>query len=220
MPALQYCVLSEVTSTTFAPPIGEMCYPAAKYFIFLLKGRATAVRGILPSFRSFQDINHEQVKELPSWGKIGIRSQSYIKVIKTPAVCHHRLIRKVVKVSSQIVMYRSILLATALAAGVARWQQVGTQPTETHPSMTWQKCSSAGSCTTVNGKVVIDSNWRWLHDKSSGSTKNCYDGNKWDATLCPSNAKCAANCALEGADYSATYGATASGNSLKLGTVD
>jgi cellulose 1,4-beta-cellobiosidase len=27
---------------------------------------------------------------------------------------------------------------------------------------------------------------------------------------------CATNCALEGADYAATYGATASGNSLKL----
>jgi len=101
-------------------------------------------------------------------------------------------------------------------ASAVRGQQVGTQQAETHPTMTWQKCTAQGSCTTVNGKVVIDSNWRWVHDKTSGSYTNCYDGNTWNATLCPDNAKCAANCALEGADYAKTYGATASGNSLKL----
>jgi len=113
-------------------------------------------------------------------------------------------------------MYRSILLATALVAGAARGQQAGTLTTETHPSMSWQKCTSSGSCTTQAGKVTIDSNWRWLHDKTSGSTTNCYTGNTWNTTLCPSNTACASNCALDGADYSATYGATASGNSLKL----
>jgi len=101
-------------------------------------------------------------------------------------------------------------------AGAVRGQQVGTTQTETHPSMTWQKCTSANSCTTVQGKVVIDANWRWVHDKTSGSYTNCYTGNTWNTTLCPDNAKCAANCALEGADYTKTYGATASGNSLKL----
>jgi len=113
-------------------------------------------------------------------------------------------------------MYRSIGLATALIAGVVRGQQVGTMQTETHPSMTWEKCTAAGSCTSQSGKVVIDQNWRWVHDKTSGSTTNCYTGNTWDATLCPNDVTCAANCALEGADYTATYGATASGNSLKL----
>jgi cellulose 1,4-beta-cellobiosidase len=34
--------------------------------------------------------------------------------------------------------------------------------------------------------------------------------------LGPDNKTCAQNCALEGADYKATYGATVSGNSLKL----
>ena len=114
------------------------------------------------------------------------------------------------------IMYRSFAFATALMAGLARGQQVGTLQTETHPSMTWEKCTAAGSCTQQAGKVVIDSNWRWVHDKTSGSTTNCYTGNTWDATLCPDDATCAANCALEGADYTATYGATASGNSLKL----
>ena len=112
-------------------------------------------------------------------------------------------------------MYRSVALATSLFA-IVRSQQVGTLQAETHPSMTWSKCTAKGSCTTVAGKVVIDSNWRWVHDKTSGSTTNCYTGNTWDTTLCPNDVTCAANCALEGADYAATYGATASGNSLKL----
>jgi len=112
-------------------------------------------------------------------------------------------------------MYRSFALASALLA-VVRGQQAGTQQTETHPSMTWEKCTAAGSCTAQQGKLVIDSNWRWVHDKTANSYTNCYTGNTWNTTLCPDDATCAANCALEGADYSGTYGASASGNSLKL----
>ncbi|KUJ17569.1 cellobiohydrolase precursor [Mollisia scopiformis] len=110
-------------------------------------------------------------------------------------------------------MYSKLALASSLFA-VARAQQIGTLTTETHPPLTWQKCTAPGSCTTVNGKVVMDSNWRWLHS-TSGST-NCYTGNTWDATLCPDDATCATNCALDGADYTGTYGVTASGSSLKL----
>lgn len=103
-------------------------------------------------------------------------------------------------------------LAALLGAVTA--QQVGTEQTETHPKMTWQKCTSAGSCTTVNGEVTIDSNWRWVHDK--GGYTNCYTGNEWNTTICKDSKSCASNCALEGADYQATYGAQASGNSLSL----
>jgi cellulose 1,4-beta-cellobiosidase len=70
--------------------------------------------------------------------------------------------------------------ALAALVGGAVAQQVGTQTTETHPKMTWQKCSSGGSCSTVNGEVTIDSNWRWVHDKSG---KNCYTGNSWDSSV-------------------------------------
>lgn len=112
-------------------------------------------------------------------------------------------------------MHRFVFASTLLA--VARGQQVGTYKTETHPSLTWQTCTSKTSCTTQNGKVVIDSNWRWVH--STSSSTNCYTGNTWDATLCPNDVTCAANCALDGADYSGTYGVTASGNSLKLNFV-
>ncbi|KAF2842751.1 glycoside hydrolase family 7 protein [Patellaria atrata CBS 101060] len=110
-------------------------------------------------------------------------------------------------------MYRSLFLATSLAA-LARGQLVGTQQTETHPGMTWQQCSSGGSCSSKQGKIVLDANWRWLHTKE-GYT-NCYTDNEWNSTICSDNAACATSCALDGADYTGTYGINAGSNSLKL----
>jgi cellulose 1,4-beta-cellobiosidase len=113
-------------------------------------------------------------------------------------------------------MYRTAALVSTLAAA-AYAQQAGTLTTETHPSLPMQSCSAGGSCTTLSTKIVLDSNWRWLHS-TSGST-NCYTGNTWNAALCPDGVTCAANCALDGADYTGVYGITTSGNSLKLGFV-
>lgn len=93
-------------------------------------------------------------------------------------------------------------------------QQVGTQTAETHPQLSSQQCTMSGGCKTLSTSVVLDSNWRWLHT-TSGYT-NCYTGNSWDATLCPDPVTCAQNCALDGADYSGTYGITTSGNALTL----
>lgn len=105
-------------------------------------------------------------------------------------------------------MFLASLLATAGA------QQVGKEQTETHPKMSWKKCSgSGGSCTTVNAEVVIDANWRWLHGTSD--TKNCYEGNAWIGS-CKTADACAQKCALEGATYGTTYGASTSGDSLTL----
>ncbi|KAA1474614.1 Exocellobiohydrolase [Dentipellis sp. KUC8613] len=108
------------------------------------------------------------------------------------------------------------LLSFSLLA-IARAQQVGTQTAEVHPKLSWSTCSTGGSCTTNAGTVVLDANWRWLHT-TSGYT-NCYTGNTWDTSLCPDPTTCAQNCALDGADYSGTYGITTSGNSLKLNFV-
>jgi len=105
------------------------------------------------------------------------------------------------------------LLAFAQLA-VVYGQQIGTNMAETHPPLTWSKCAAGGSCTTQSSAVVLDSNWRWLHNV--GGSTNCYTGNTWDATLCPNGTTCAANCALDGADYSGTYGITSSGNALTL----
>lgn len=100
------------------------------------------------------------------------------------------------------------LLATAGA------QQVGTQTSETHPKLSWQKCSSGGQCQTVSGEVTIDSNWRWLHETSG--TTNCYTGNEWDSSICSDAKSCSQKCAVDGADYSSTYGIQTSGNALTL----
>ncbi|KAL4963760.1 putative 1,4-beta-D-glucan-cellobiohydrolyase [Aspergillus stella-maris] len=95
-------------------------------------------------------------------------------------------------------------------------QKAGTLQAEVHPSLTWQTCTDSG-CSTVDGEIVIDANWRWLHT-TSGST-NCYTGNEFDTSICTSNEVCAENCAVDGAQYAATYGITTSGNSLRLNFV-
>ncbi|GAP90445.2 putative exoglucanase 1 [Rosellinia necatrix] len=107
-----------------------------------------------------------------------------------------------------------LALVLAAIAGIASAQQVGTQQSETHPKLTWKKCSSGGSCSTVSGEVTIDANWRWLH--STSGTTNCYDGNEW-TSQCRTATDCASKCALEGADYGKTYGASTSGDALSLG---
>lgn len=111
-------------------------------------------------------------------------------------------------------MIQKIVLLSSTLLLAAHAQQVGTYTAESHPSLPWQTCAAGGDCTTVEGSVVIDSNWRWVHDVNSST--NCYTGNTWDTTLCPDDVTCAENCAVDGADYSATYGVTTSGSELKI----
>ncbi|CAE6429109.1 unnamed protein product [Rhizoctonia solani] len=108
----------------------------------------------------------------------------------------------------------TLLLSLSLLSAV-RAQQVGTQKAEVHPTLTWQKCTKSGGCQTQSqGKIVLDANWRWVHN--TGGYTNCYTGQAWDSTLCSDPVKCAQGCALDGADYSGTYGINANGNSLTL----
>ncbi|KAG8917610.1 Exoglucanase 1 [Tulasnella sp. 418] len=114
-------------------------------------------------------------------------------------------------------MIRPVALASLSAlVGSVYAQQVGTNTAENHPALSWSKCTKTGGCTSTAASIVLDANWRWLHS-TTGFT-NCYTGNAWDATLCPPNdpVTCSKNCALDGADYSGTYGITTSGNSLTL----
>jgi len=111
-------------------------------------------------------------------------------------------------------MFHAAALLSFSLIAVVYGQAAGTLTTETHPKLTWQKCTAKNSCTTQSASVVLDSNWRWLHS-TSGST-NCYTGNEWDKTLCPDAATCTKNCALDGGDYSGTYGITTSGNALTM----
>ncbi|KAI1363968.1 cellulose 1,4-beta-cellobiosidase [Xylaria arbuscula] len=107
----------------------------------------------------------------------------------------------------------SKLAAIGALVATAKAQCAATLTTETHPALTWQQCTAAGSCSSVSGKVVVDSNWRWVHD-STGT--NCYSGNEWDTSLCADADSCVTECCLDGADYSGTYGVTTSGNALTL----
>ncbi|KAF5339687.1 hypothetical protein D9758_014895 [Tetrapyrgos nigripes] len=95
-------------------------------------------------------------------------------------------------------MFRSASLVLFTFLAVAYGQQVGTNTAETHPPLTWQKCTAPGSCTSQSSSVVIDANWRWTHT-TSGFT-NCYTGNTWDTGLY----------------YQGTYGITSSGDQVGL----
>jgi cellulose 1,4-beta-cellobiosidase len=108
-------------------------------------------------------------------------------------------------------MKQSVITGLSLLAS-AMAQQAGTETPETHPPLTWQDCSS-GTCTQVQGSVVVDANWRWVHEV--GGYDNCYDGNDWTG-LCSGADDCAKNCAVEGENYAATYGITTSGDALTL----
>ncbi|KAF1987844.1 glycoside hydrolase family 7 protein [Aulographum hederae CBS 113979] len=108
---------------------------------------------------------------------------------------------------------RSLTILSSLLALVSA-QQVGTNTPETHPALKSQDCS-AGACKNLDTTIVLDSNWRWLHS-SNGSTANCYTGNTFNEELCPDGETCAANCAVDGAKYTETYGIKSAGSELTL----
>jgi len=110
-------------------------------------------------------------------------------------------------------MYAKFAALAALVAGASA-QQVCSLTTETPPSLRWSRCTGNGNCTPVSAAVTIDSNWRWTHSVQ-GST-NCYTGNEWNTTICTDGKTCAQNCCVDGAEYSATYGITTSGDQLNL----
>src|ERR1700761_3779981 len=113
---------------------------------------------------------------------------------------------------------RTLLALFGLAATSVNAQQACTTNAEGKPTITYQTCSGSGSCTTNNGYLVIDSNWRWAHTLTG--TTNCYTGNTWNTTICTSNAACAANCCLDGSGgYQSTSGISSSGSAATLGFV-
>mmetsp|Transcript_91759 Transcript_91759/g.165699 ORF Transcript_91759/g.165699 Transcript_91759/m.165699 type:complete len:487 (-) Transcript_91759:329-1789(-) len=111
------------------------------------------------------------------------------------------------------------LLALSLASPslllLTQSQKIGTHVAETHPELPLWTCTSAG-CTQEVKSVVMDSNWRWIHD---GQYTNCYKDGAWHPTLCPDPDTCSSNCHLDGSsveDYAKTYGVHADGSGLKL----
>lgn len=116
----------------------------------------------------------------------------------------------------------SLLLNLVLCSlFICNAQQAGKP--DQHPPLSYQDCSS-GTCQTKNTKIVLDANWRWVHN--TGGYTNCYSGDDWDAQYCPSKVGggsiCAQNCALEGVtegEYMSTYGIESEGDSVKIGFV-
>jgi cellulose 1,4-beta-cellobiosidase len=109
-------------------------------------------------------------------------------------------------------MYTTILIALTILGTVVA-QQIGTQTAEKHPALTTTTCSKSG-CQTQDSSIVLDSNWRWVHNV--GGYDNCYTGDEWNSQHCPDPVTCAKNCALDGADYPGTYGISTSGNALNI----
>jgi len=108
-------------------------------------------------------------------------------------------------------------LAIVASLALVYGQQVGTNTAENHPQITTSVCTKSGGCQTQQNEIVLDANWRWVHNV--GGYTNCYTGNKWNTEYCPDPATCAQNCAVDGADYQGTYGISTSGNELDLGFV-
>ncbi|KAL2018063.1 hypothetical protein VTK56DRAFT_1295 [Thermocarpiscus australiensis] len=106
------------------------------------------------------------------------------------------------------------LAATVLAVlPLVKGQQPGSFTPEVHPQLPTYKCTTNGGCVQQNTSVVLDWNYRWIHD-ATGST-SCTTSGGVDPNLCPDEATCSKNCFVEGADY-ASQGITTSGSSLTL----
>jgi cellulose 1,4-beta-cellobiosidase len=109
-------------------------------------------------------------------------------------------------------MYQQAAVAVSLFAASAYAQIAGSYNPEVHPPLTSYKCTTSGGCKPVNTSVVLDANYRWLHNK--GGYKNCIEAG-FSREICPDIETCAKNCALEGVDY-ASYGIRTSGDALTL----
>ncbi|KAK3986079.1 Exoglucanase 1 [Cladorrhinum sp. PSN332] len=112
-------------------------------------------------------------------------------------------------------MFLNYLLPFLSLLGIAAAQGFGTYNSEIHPKLQWSSCSlsDSESCQTVNGEVVLDANWRWLHKKNTYI--NCFDGNEW-TSACNSTADCTANCVYEGVNYRTDHGIQTANDSISM----
>ncbi|KAN0095041.1 glycoside hydrolase family 7 protein, partial [Hyaloscypha variabilis] len=92
-------------------------------------------------------------------------------------------------------MSQKLLLAASVLAASVLAQVPGTLTPEVHPSLTSQSCTKAGGCVNLNTSVVLDSQYRWMHNV--GGYTNCVN-NGFNSTFCPDPTTCAKTCALEG----------------------
>lgn len=93
-------------------------------------------------------------------------------------------------------------------------QQVGTETPEVHPSLPTWKCTTSGGCVQQNTSVALDWSYHWIHQVNSSTSCTTSSGGI-DPTLCPDEATCAQNCAIEGANYTSS-GISTSGDALTM----
>jgi cellulose 1,4-beta-cellobiosidase len=91
-------------------------------------------------------------------------------------------------------------------------QHSGTNTPEVHPKLQTHRCTRSSGCVPANTSVVLDSNFRWIHNV--GGYTNCITEG-FNKTICPDAKTCAENCALEGVDY-ASYGVKTSGDAVSM----
>lgn len=106
--------------------------------------------------------------------------------------------------TSAIKMMKFILL---FLINLSNAQQPGTK-VEGNPTIAVTECTVAKGCNSKEHKLVLDANWRWIHN---GQFQNCYTGNEWDTSICSDPDSCAEKCVVEGVDaaqYKNTYGVT------------
>jgi cellulose 1,4-beta-cellobiosidase len=84
-----------------------------------------------------------------------------------------------------------VLLGLSLLAGAALAQQPGTSIAEVHPLLPTQTCTRAHGCTTANTSIVLDSQYRWLHNV--GGYTNCIVNGEFYPQFCP-NVRAPAAC--------------------------
>ncbi|KAH6917659.1 cellobiohydrolase I-II [Coprinopsis sp. MPI-PUGE-AT-0042] len=111
-----------------------------------------------------------------------------------------------------------ILAALSLLPTLSLAQRAGNDIWETHPRLPWQTCTQSGCTTQTNGQIVLDADWRWIH-QVGGFNLNCFVGNTWYTEQCTksdSGFACAQACGVEGAGYKYTHGITTSGDTLTL----
>ncbi|CAE8725890.1 unnamed protein product [Polarella glacialis] len=103
--------------------------------------------------------------------------------------------------------FASLCCSLALLQPGGQAQQAGTVSPEESPAISLQHCSKERGCEQEQAALVLDANWRWVHNV--GGDTNCYDNGRWNEAFCPDTETCKRNCAMEGVsaeNYKTSYG--------------
>ena len=109
---------------------------------------------------------------------------------------------------------KAILTVVTIFSTLACAQQIGKAVSEHHPRLPTSVCTVKGGCVKQQTQVVLDAFSRNIH-KVGDPSVSCGNSGYLDPTLCGNATSCAANCALEGIDYTA-HGLQTKGDTLIL----